>query len=104
MPLPLAPIASVALRNGALALAGLAVARALARKGTSDTDPQGNSAAPPAGLDDLADGIGLAVTDAGDGFALRGRWRRVLRLGRHGPGLEIDVAGFGRMKIGKARS
>ncbi len=104
MPLPLAPIASIALRNGALALAGLAVARVLARKKTSGADPQGNPAAPPAGLDDLAEGIGFAVTDAGDGLALRGRWRRVLRLGRHGPGLEIDLAGFGRMKIRKARS
>ncbi len=121
MPLPLAPIASFALRRGAVALAGLALAhvlprvlaRVLARHGTTQSATAAQNRRPSAAaLGDLPEGIGFDIhghrtgLDIGRDIALdaRGRWRRVLRLGRRGPGFEIDLAGIARMTIRKVRT
>ena len=91
MPLPvaLAPIASLALRYGAVALAGYALARQI--------DPGRRCQQAEDAHDRLDEGVtlrhepGQANTTA--------RFRRVLRLGEAGPGLEIDASALGRLRI-----
>jgi hypothetical protein len=91
MPLPvaLAPIAAVALRYGAVALAGYAIAR--------QVDPGRRCQHAEDAHDRLDEGVtlrrapGQANTTA--------RIRRVLRLGEGGPGLEIDASALGRLRI-----
>ncbi len=95
MPLPLAPIAGVALRYGirygALAVAAYGVKRAL-RKGR--TDQRAEDA-----MDQMADG--LAVHRPTDRAQTNGaaRFRRVIRWGDRA--VEIDAAALARFRIRK---
>jgi hypothetical protein len=89
MPLPLLPIAGVALRVGLPALVGYIAARAL-RPGRTDQRAE-----------DVLDGMdeGLAVhrpPDRGQTNAAA-RFRRVLRW--RGKGVEIDAALLGRFRV-----
>lgn len=91
MPLPLAPIAVVALRYGAVALAGYALARNVHRGRTNqlaedamDETPEGFTAH---GLKD-ADQVNATV-----------RFRRVIRLRPDGPGVEIDATTLTRFRL-----
>ncbi|MCT8158739.1 hypothetical protein [Pseudoruegeria sp. SHC-113] len=92
MALPIAPIAGLALRYGAVALATYAVARAVQ---PGHRDQRGEDA-----LDDVPEG----VTYRSDPEQVNGtaRFRRVIRLGATGPGVEIDATGLGRIKFRKA--
>ena len=91
MPLPLAPIATVALRYGAVALATYAVTR---RVSHGRRDQRAEDA-----LDDLDEGLTLRH-DAGKTNSTA-RYRRKIRLGANGPGVEIDITALGRIIIRK---
>lgn len=92
MPLPVAPIAGLALRYGAVALAAYAVSRSLPR---GRTDQRAEDA-----MDDLDEGVAVhrPADRPGEGGA-QARFRRVIRLGTSGPGVEVDAAAFGRIRL-----
>ena len=52
-------------------------------------------------LDDLPDGVSAHAhrAEAERGMHAAGRFRRVLRLGRNGPALEVEAAGLGRLRL-----
>lgn len=89
MPLPLAPLAGVAIRYGALALVAYGVKRAL-RPGRVDQRAE-----------DALDGMdeGLAVHRPADRGQTNtaARFRRVIRFGE--TAIEIDAAVLGRLRI-----
>ncbi|MFV2002360.1 MAG: hypothetical protein ACC619_05215 [Paracoccaceae bacterium] len=89
MPLPLAPIAGFALRYGIVAAATYAVARNVER-GHFDQRAE-------AAMDDVNEG--LSVRREAEQINTTGRFRRVVRLGRDGPGIEIDVTALGRVRF-----
>lgn len=89
MPLPLTPIAGLALRYGAVAVASYAVAR---RVEQGRRDQRAEDA-----LDQLDEGVTLRRD--GDQINATGRFRRVVRIGQDGPGLELDVTGLTRIRI-----
>lgn len=91
MPLPLAPIASVAIRYGAVALATYAVTRKVA-VGRRDQRAEDS-------LDDLEEGLSVH-REAGQANTTA-RFRRVIRIGDDGPGVEIDITALGRIIIRK---
>jgi hypothetical protein len=95
MPLPLAPIAGIAIRFGSVALAAYAVRRALAVKiNTGRTDQRAEDA-----LDETDEGIALhRPADRGQTNAAA-RCRRVIRWGDHG--IEIDASALARVRIRK---
>ena len=91
MPLPLAPVAGVALRLGVPALIAWAVARAL-RKGR--TDQRAEDA-----LDEMDEGLALhRPADRGQTNAAA-RFRRVIRWRE--TGVEIDAGFLARFRIRK---
>lgn len=89
MPLPLAPIAGVALRYGAVAVATYAIAR---RAQAAPRDQRAEDA-----MDDVAEGIAVRKDDGQMNSS--GRFRRVIRVGTDGPGLEIDATALTRIRI-----
>lgn len=89
MPLPIAPIAGIALRYGAVALASYALTRGLQR---APYDQRAEDA-----MEDVPEGL-AARRDEGR-MAGSGRMRRVIRLGTNGPGIEIDATALGRIKL-----
>ncbi len=91
MPLPLAPIAGIALRYGTVALATYAVTRKVSR---GRRDQRAEDA-----LDELEDGLSMR-RDAGQANTTA-RFRRKIRLGNDGPGVEIDITALGRIIIRK---
>lgn len=93
MPAPIAPLAWTAIRIGAMAAIALMAARSRAAQ---PRDP-----GPEDVLDDLAEGLRATPQRAQDENALlgEGRFRRVIRLGPTGPGLEIDAAALGRLRL-----
>ena len=95
MPLPLAPIAGIAIRYGSVALAAYALRRALAVKvNTGRTDQRAEDA-----LDETDEGISLhRPADRGQTNAAA-RCRRVIRWGK--TGVEIDVSAIGRFRVRK---
>jgi hypothetical protein len=94
MPLPLAPLALTALRIGAV---GLMVAALAARRTRAPLD-----AAREAALDDLPEGGSLSVDPGSRRMDAAGRWRRTVRLGADGPGVELEAAALGRLRIRRA--
>lgn len=91
MAVPLAPIAVVAAKYGAAALAGYAVLRRIDQGRTDqrvedafDTMEEGLSAHRPRDREQVNAGF---------------RFRRVVRLGTNGPGVEIDASALGRFKL-----
>lgn len=91
MPLPLAPIAGVALRYGLVAVAAYAVTRRLER---AHFDQRAEDA-----MDDVNEGISLRRTP--DQVNGTGRFRRIIRVGDNGPGVEIDITTLGRIRFRK---
>lgn len=89
MVLPLAPVAGIALRYAVVALATYGVTRSI---GVARRDQGAEEA-----LDELAEGL-AARRDPGQAN-VTGRWRRVIRVGQSGPGVEIDIAGFSRIRV-----
>ena len=88
---PLAPLAGIALRYGAVALATYAATRAIPKlrrdQPTEDT------------LDTVEEGVHLRRDP--EQVNATGRFRRVVRLGRDGPGVEIDAAALTRIRFRK---
>ena len=91
MPFPLAPIAGIALRYGAVAVAAYAVTRRIER---GHFDQRADEA-----MDDVNEG--LSVRRDADQLNGTGRIRRVVRFGCSGRGVEIDVTALGRIRIRK---
>jgi len=91
MALPLAPIAGIALRYSIVAVATYVVTRRVER---GFYDQRAEDA-----LDDVNEGLSLR-RDA-DQLNGTGRFRRVIRLGAAGPGVEIDVTTLGRVRLRK---
>jgi hypothetical protein len=91
-PLAFAPLAWTALRLGAVA----AVAIYAARNGGPLKHAHNEAA-----LDGLPEGLRAEPhkTDEEHGVHGSGRFRRVFRLGSTGPGLEIDAAALGRLRL-----
>jgi len=91
VPLPLAPITGIALRYGTVALATYAVTRkvSLGRRDQRAEDA----------LDDLEEGLS-ARREPGQASSTA-RFKRKIRLGENGPGVEIDITALGRIKLRK---
>jgi len=91
MALPLAPIAGIALRYGFVAIATYAVARRIER---GHFDQRAEEA-----MDDVNEGLSVRREDEQVNSAAR--FRRTVRLGQSGPGIEIDVTALGRIRFRK---
>jgi hypothetical protein len=93
MPVPLAPVAWTAIRLTAV----VAVAVMAARNRSSEP----KDAHQDFSLDSLSEGFRARRHAAQGEQALhgQGRLRRVIRLGRDGPGVEVDASGFGRLRF-----
>ncbi|NOX73142.1 MAG: hypothetical protein GXP03_05835 [Alphaproteobacteria bacterium] len=91
MPLPLAPIAGMAARYGAVALVAYAASRRINKSQTSQASEDA--------LDQVPEG--LSTHRPQDRQQVNGalRWRRVVRAGANGPGIEIDITALGRIKF-----
>lgn len=89
MALPLAPIAGVAVRYALVAVAAYVVAR---RVEHGHFDQRGEEA-----MDDVNEGISLR-RDAKQ-INGTGRFKRRIRLGKNGPGVDVDVTALGRLRI-----
>lgn len=95
MALPLAPALALALRYGAVALASYGIARAVS---PGRRDQRAEDA-----LDALDEGATLRRDVGRDDEQINatGRWRRVIRRPSGGPGLELDLAAVGRLRLRK---
>lgn len=91
MALPLAPIAGVALRYGAVALAAYVMTR---RIHPGRTDQRAEDA-----MDEVPEGVSAHRPRDRDQFNGTARMRRVVRLGSSGPGVEIDATALGRLRF-----
>ncbi|ARE40799.1 hypothetical protein RGUI_2658 [Rhodovulum sp. P5] len=91
VPLPIAPIAGVALRYGAVALAAFAITQ-IRESGLARRDQRAEDA-----MDDLGEGVCFRR----DGEQVNGtaRFARTIRMGRNGPGVEIDASALGRLRF-----
>jgi len=91
MALPLAPLAAMAAKYGAVALAGYALARQVQH---GRTDQRAEDA-----LDELDEGLSLHRPRDREQVNGAMRFRRVVRLGTNGPGVEIDATALGRFRF-----
>jgi hypothetical protein len=91
MALPLAPVAGVVLRYGLVAATAYAVAR---RTQNAARDQRAEDA-----LDRVDEGMSWRRDD--DQLNANARWRRVIRLGSDGPGIEIDATSISRIRFRK---
>jgi hypothetical protein len=92
-PLALSPLAWTALRLAAVGAVALYAARA--------KNPAPKHAARESMLDDLPEGVSATPHRSDDEGAMHGtgRIKRTIRLGRNGPGFEIDAAALGRLRL-----
>ncbi|SMR82248.1 hypothetical protein SAMN04488030_2594 [Aliiroseovarius halocynthiae] len=95
MALPLAPIAVVALRYGAVALTTYAIARSVER-GRRDQRVED-------AFDEMPEGLTAHREKAQEHEQVNAtaRMRRVIRLGENGPGIEVDAVGLTRIRFKK---
>lgn len=94
MALPLTPIALTVLRYAPAAGAAVATAvYAYSRRRSVDQRAEDL-------MDDLPDGIEVTKTHEGDQMNATGRIRRTIRLA-NGKGVEIEAAGFARIRLKK---
>lgn len=93
MALPIAPVAGLALRYGAVALAAYATARRIEH---GRRDQRAEDA-----LDDTPEGLSLRheVCPPESTTHITGRLHRTIRLGETGPGVEIDISALGRIRL-----
>lgn len=91
MPLPLAPLAGIALRYGGVALAAYAVSRHL-------TEGRRDQRAEDA-LDAVPEGVTLRRTQEQVNGTVR--WCRTIRFGKDGPAVELDLSTLGRLSFKK---
>ena len=97
MALPLAPIALFALRYGAVAAATYAVVRRAQRSDMKDLRSEHAH-------EDAPEGVNLRHhrDERSSQMDANARFKRTIRLGRNGPGVEVDASALGRIKIRKA--
>lgn len=89
MPLPALALTASALRIGLVAYAGYSLYRQIGR---APADFRAEAA-----MDDLQEGMALRKgNDAVNGSY---RWKRTIRLGENGPGLELDASLLGRFRV-----
>lgn len=93
MAIPLAPIAATAARYGAVALIAYVATRRLER---SQTHQKTEDA-----LDRVPEGLAANRPKDRQQINASGRWRRIIRWGKTGPGLEMDATVLGRLKFRK---
>lgn len=86
---PLTPIATAAARYGAVALITYAVVRCAPQK---PKDPVVESK-----LDAVSEGLELTRDE--NQVNLAGRFRRLIRLGKRGPGVKVDASGLARVRL-----
>jgi len=91
MPLPLAPVAGIALRYVVVAFAAFTVARKVER---GHFDQRADEA-----MDDVNEG--LTVRREQEQLNTTARYHRAIRLGTNGPGVEIDITALGRIRLRK---
>lgn len=91
MALPIVPIAVAAAKYGSVALATYAFARQIQ---AGRVDQRHEDA-----LDDVDEGLVLHRPRDRDQVNGAGRFRRIIRLGVNGPGIEIDASALGRVKL-----
>lgn len=91
MPLPIAPIAGFALRYGAVAVTAYAISR---RATPARRDQRAEDA-----MDEVGEGVSYRRDP--DQLNGTGRFRRVIRLGKNGPGVEIDATALSRIRFRK---
>lgn len=89
MPVPFMPIAGIALKYGAVALTGYALARATSH-GRLDQRIEDL-------FDETSEGVTLR-TDVGQANATF-RWKRALRLISTGKGVQFDAVALTRLKV-----
>ena len=89
MALPLAPVAAVALRYGTVALATYAVARQIERGRRCQQAEDAHDKVPE----------GVTLRSESEQLNATGRLKRVIRLGKAGPGIEVDASAFGRFRF-----
>ena len=95
MALPLAPIAVTALKYGAVAVTAYGIAR---RIGPGRIDQKVEDA-----MDTTPEGVTLNRPGDREGQTnASARFRRVIRLGRSGPGVEVDFTGLTRIRVRRA--
>jgi len=93
MAIPVAPIAGIALRYGAVALAAYAATRMMT-PGRLDQSVEDAMDETPEGLTFRRD------AEQANGTA---RWVRTVRIGANGPGVKIDATGFARVKVSRVK-
>ena len=91
MALPLVAVAGTAIRVGIFAWGAYALVR---RKTIAPKDYRAEFA-----MDDIVEGAHMR-RDQGQANATM-RWKRVIRIGSNGPGIELDATGLGRIKFRK---
>ena len=91
MPLPLVPIAGLAIRYGAVAAFGFIMARSIRPGRTSQRAEEA--------MDDTPDGFTAHGLRDADQVNATARFRRVLRLTSGGPGIEIDATTLTRLRF-----
>ena len=93
MALPLVPVAGILVRYGAIALAGYAISRTVSQ---GRRDQRAEDA-----LDELDEG--LTLRKERDQINSTARYKRTIRLGSSGPGVDIDCSALGRISIKRAK-
>lgn len=91
MALPLAPVAAVAIRYGAVALVAYAASRRIHKAAIRQDSEDA--------LDAVPEGLGAARPHDRQQVNAEARWRRVVRFGTSGPGIEIDATALGRVSF-----
>jgi hypothetical protein len=89
MAIPIAPFAGVAARYGLVAVTTYAIARRLP-KGRRDQVVEDK-------LDEVEEGVTLRQEP--EQLNLTARMRRLVRLGRTGPGVEVDASLLARVRL-----
>ena len=91
MPALIPPIAALVLRYGAVAVLGFAAARAIPKLRRDQR------------VEDALDTVdeGIALRRDAQQINATGRWRRVVRMGQTGPGVEIDATSLNRIRLRK---
>lgn len=94
MPVPLAPLASLALRYGLRYGAVAIMAYAISHRSRTPLrrDQRGEDA-----MDDLHEGVHFRRDD--DQVNGGARLKRTIRVGHGGPGVEIDASALGRLRV-----
>lgn len=91
MALPLAPLAAAAVKYGAVALAGYALARQI--------QPGRVAQAVEDEMDALPEGVTAFKPRDRDQMNIAARLRRSFRLGATGPGIELDASLLARLRM-----